>query len=305
MLDYRRDIRPGEQKRGPKGVRVLALLRLEANAPRPARHAEPPRRRRVAQCRHVSHKNPCCAADAQLRFAHDLFARLEGEVVPLARRRRLRPHARISAGARDARPGEGAGPRRAGDAGPRGRLRRPAAAAIRARRWAVDRRRPAAGSTRRAPRWARRRGRRAVLASHGVDLSRPGPRRLRGRGRARDYGALRDERREHARPACATVYPAPCATEAAEAAPRRRLAAREQKRLRSRSAARSRPWPARRSRPSRPAARRPDLAPPSSGRAAAAAEAPPGPGACPARKRRRRGLRSARASYMAVRRADV
>ena len=74
MLDYRRDIRPGEQKRGPKGVRVplyygWKLMRYgrRGTLSRPVVVA--------SQCRHVSHKNPCCAADAQLRFAHDLLAR--------------------------------------------------------------------------------------------------------------------------------------------------------------------------------------------------------------------------------------
>ena len=74
MLDYRRDIRPGEQKRGPKGVRVplyygWKLMRYgrRGTLSRPVVVA--------SQCRHVSHKNPCCAADAQLRFAHDLLSR--------------------------------------------------------------------------------------------------------------------------------------------------------------------------------------------------------------------------------------
>ena len=65
MLDYRRDIRPGEQKRGPKGVRVplyygWKLMRYgrRGTLSRPVVVA--------SQCRHVSHKNPCCAADAQL-----------------------------------------------------------------------------------------------------------------------------------------------------------------------------------------------------------------------------------------------
>ena len=60
MLDYRRDIRPGEQKRGPKGVRVplyygWKLMRYgrRGTLSRPVVVA--------TQCRHVSHKNPCCA----------------------------------------------------------------------------------------------------------------------------------------------------------------------------------------------------------------------------------------------------
>ena len=142
----------------------------------------------ASQCRHVSHKNPCCAADAQLRFAHDLLSRGSKAKWFLLRRRRLRPHVRASAGARDARPGEGAGPRRAGDAGPRGRLRRPRG------RGALARGAGSRGTGGDRPR-DRRGVRRAGLAAEGArgcprepwsgSDRAPGPRRLRGRGRAR------------------------------------------------------------------------------------------------------------------------
>ena len=186
MLDYRRDIRPGEQKRGPKGVRVP--LYYDWKLMRYGRRGTLSRPVVVAsQCRHVSHKNPCCAADAQLRFAHDLLSRgskakwfllLDDDVFvhtyALARAlATLDPTRRWPSSHRQR--------------GPSGRLRRPAAARSRARprpRW----RRPAVGSARRAPRWARRRGR--WPARRPAVCSAPG--RLVVGAAPGDYGPLRD-----------------------------------------------------------------------------------------------------------------
>ena len=169
MLDYRRDIRPGEQKRGPKGVRVplyygWKLMRYgrRGTLSRPVVVA--------SQCRHVSHKNPCCAADAQLRFAHDLLSRgskakwfllVDDDVFvhtyALARALATLDPAKALALVAPATRGRAA-------AAPASRPRR-----SRARRWKPwDRRRPAAGSTRRAPRWARRR-RRSQLSSRAME----------------------------------------------------------------------------------------------------------------------------------------
>ena len=298
MLDYRRDIRPGEQKARAKGRARAALLRLEANALRPARHAEPPRRRRVAVPPRLAQEPVLRRRRAAALRARSALARLEGEVVPLARRRRVRPHRARGRSRRSTRRRRWPSSRRrrgaARAAAPASRPRR-----SRARRWkpgpaatgrGIDAACTALGSPQKALA--------AVLASHGVDLLVPPARDVFVVGAAPDeYGELRDERREAADLACATVYPAPCATEAAEAAPRRRLAAREQKRLPIEERRKIAPV-AGQKKPPEPY-RGP---PPPTWRlregccAAAAAEAPPAAGTCPARKRPRRGSRPARAS---------
>ncbi|CAH0367239.1 unnamed protein product [Pelagomonas calceolata] len=301
MLDYRRDIRPGEQKRGPKGVRVplyygWKLMRYgrRGTLSRPVVVA--------SQCRHVSHRNPCCAADAQLRFAHDLLSRgskakwfllVDDDVFvhtyALARAlATLDPAKALAVVAPATRDRAGACAGLAAAALSRAALEAVGPAATGR---GIDAACAALGSPQKALA--------AVLAGHGVDLLAPPARDVFVVGaEPDDYGALRDERREHVDLACSTAYPAPCATEAAETAPRRRLAAREQKRLPIEERRKIAPVAGQKKPPE------PYRAPPPPTwrlregccAAAAAAEAPPAAGTCPRSQ--------ATAAWLAARRAS-
>ena len=208
MLDYLRDMRPGEQKRGPKGVRVplyygWKLMRYgrRGTLSRPVVVA--------SQCRHVSHKNPCCAADAQLRFARDLLSRgskakwfllVDDDVFvhtyALARALATLDPAKALALVAPATRGRAGGCAGLAAAA----LSRAALEAVEpaATGRGIDAACTALGSPQRALA--------AVLASHGVDLLVPPARDVFVVGAAPDdYGELRDERREAADLACATM----------------------------------------------------------------------------------------------------
>jgi len=221
LLDYLRDLRPGEQKRGPKGVRTpmyhswkrMRCGRKGAlNRPFVA----------AAQCRHASYRNPCCAADTWLRFAHDLLKRGSAAKWFLLVDDDVFVHAaalsRALATLDASKPLALVAPTTGGCA--------PLAAAALSRA-ALEALEPAATGrgvdAACAALGTPQRALAAVLASHGVDLLAPPARDVFVVGAAPDdYVGLRDERREDADLACAAVYPAPCG---AKAPPGRRLAA--------------------------------------------------------------------------------